>query len=889
MIAMGDEGMTELTSTADGRCGGCPSTAAAEAPEASLGAPHGPATGGSAPAPDGASCFHCERALEGLTPVELTVDERCYAFCGDACRSAAQTILSRGLARFYEHRRMPPASGDGAGTGRDGHGQTDYAVYDREAAVERYTRPVGEHTREASLAVGGVHCAACSWLIEQAVAPLPGVDHISVNPATGRTLITLDTRKARLGMVLQAIASLGYTPQPVASGEEMTPELRERRTAIGRLAVAGLGMMQVMMYSAAQYMGAFQGIDPAIDRLFGLVSLLVATPVVFYSGQTFFRSALQGLRRGIAGMDVSVALAIAAAYGWSVWVMLGPDGLVPPGAHTYFDSVVMLIFLLLLGRFVEMSVRHHAGQRTDALARLLPSAVTRLDEAGREEIVDRHELRVGDRVRVLAGDAVPVDGTVERGGGDVDESMLTGEAAARHRACGDDAFGGTVLLRGSLVMRVTAVGGDTALSRIERLMDRAQAERPPLAGLADRIARYFVLALVVIASLVGAVWWQIDPARAFPVVLAVLVVTCPCALSLATPAALAAATTAFARRGMLVTRTSAIEALARVDTLVFDKTGTLTRAEPSLASVVPVAAGLDEDRCLAMAGALERHSRHPLARAFDGASGAVGEAQDVETVAGQGVAGTVDGRRLRIGQPSWAAPGARLPPELARADREASRSVVALGDGETLLALFTIADGLRDDAGDAVSALRDTLGVVPVIASGDGPGPVQAVADRLGIGDAHARQRPEDKLALLDRLRGEARRVGMIGDGINDAPVLAGADVSVAIAGGADLARVSADMVLLGEGLAPLPAAVRHARRTLDVIRQNLWWAAGYNALALPLAASGIVTPWMAAIGMSASSLVVVLNALRLRGTEAAPAAGAAAPAGGDPIASVTP
>jgi Cu2+-exporting ATPase len=825
------------------------------------------------PATDASRCFHCEGALDPASPpLTLDFDARRYQLCSEPCRQAAQTILARGLGRFYDHRRSPAASDrssavpsrSAAGRGGCERGR-DHAVYDRQAALERYSRAVGEHAREVTLAVGGVHCAACSWLIEQAVAPLVGVRDISVNPATGRTLLTIDLRQTGLAPVLSAIEALGYDPQPLAVGEELTPQVRERRDAIGRLAVAGLGMMQVMMYSAAQYAGMFQGIDPAIYRLLGLVSLVVATPVVFYSGQVFFRSATQGLRRGIAGMDVPVALAIGAAYGWSVWVMLGPEAWVPAAAHTYFDSVVMLIFLLLLGRFVEMSVRHNAGQRTDALARLLPTSVVRIDANGDDEIIDRHEVAVGDRLRVLAGDALPADGVIEEGRGEVDESMLTGESAARARAPGEQVLGGTVLLGGSVVVRVTAVGTETALARIERMMDRAQADRPPLAGLADRVARYFVLALVLVATAVGAVWWQIDPARAFPIVLAVLVVTCPCALSLATPAALAAATTAFAREGLLVTRTAAVESLARIDTLVFDKTGTLTRAEPSIIDVTVLREGVSTERATELAAALERHSRHPLAEAFAG-RGDGARAVDVTTEVGCGLEGTVDGRRLRIGQGDWVAPDASMPSACDDSQPLAAQTRIALGDEDGLIAVFTLDDGLRDDAPATMDELRDQRpGLHLAIASGDGEGPVRAVADRLGIRDAEARRRPEHKLALLRRLRGEGHRVGMVGDGINDAPVLAGADVSIAIASGTDLARVSADMVLLGSGLTPIATGVRHARKTVRVIRQNLLWAAGYNALALPLAASGLVTPWMAAIGMSASSLVVVLNAMRLR------------------------
>jgi Cu2+-exporting ATPase len=395
------------------------------------------------------------------------------------------------------------------------------------------------------------------------------------------------------------------------------------------------------------------------------------------------------------------------------------------------------------------------------------------------------------------------------------------------------------------------------------------------------VARWFVLALILIAAGVGFAWWQIEPARMLPVVLSVLVVTCPCALSLATPAALAAATAALSRSGLLITRTATVENLARADAAVFDKTGTLSLGEPVLRAVSRVpgraAAADDDEQVLALAAALEGHSRHPLAAAFAPWQGRR-EATDVDGEVGRGIEGTVDGRRLRMGRLDYvaalagaetpeavAAWGACLPAAPAAADGPGDAGIeIYLGDGDGALARFVLEDALRPDAAATVQALCDR-GVEALISSGDGEGPVRRTAARVGVADARWRQRPQDKLALIRSLQGQGRVVAMVGDGINDAPVLAGADVSVALPGGADLARVSADMVLLGERLQPLAQAVDHARRTVAIIRQNLLWAVAYNVIALPLAAGGLIAPWMAAIGMSLSSLVVVGNALRLR------------------------
>ncbi|MEO0424380.1 MAG: cation-translocating P-type ATPase [Pseudomonadota bacterium] len=747
-----------------------------------------------------------------------------------------------------------------------------FVLYDRPEVAERYYAQVGDDACEVRLDLQDVHCASCVWRIEQRLETLHGIARVDVTPLSGRAVIALRPTVLGLGDLLRALDELGFAPTVVApDAPNVDPALRERRMALARLGVAGLGMMQVMMYSLGQYLGAFQGIDPAIDRLLGLVSLLVATPVVLFAGQPFFDSAWRGLRRGAPGMDVPVALAIGLAFTWSVWIMLGPSALVPAAAHTYFDSVVMLIFLLLLGRYVEMGVRHRAGERREALARLLPDAVTLIHPDGTESPLERAALRVGDRVRVRPGEAIPADGAVVAGGGEVDEAMLTGESVPQMRAPGSTVFGGTGLLNGSVDIEVRAVGEQATLARIERLMDKAEAERPPLASLADRVARHFVMALLAIAVVVGAVWWHIDPARVLPVVLSVLVVTCPCALSLATPAALAAATSALASRGLLVTRTSAIESLAQVDTVIFDKTGTLTRATPALQQVVRIDdAFASDEEALTLAAALEAHSAHPLAEPFrrwrDGR-----QSDEVRSVVGAGVEARVDGRLLRIGRADFvSALTPQLPmPSLQGELEHPGGTQIWLGDEAGARACFVLTDAVREDAGELVRALEDRY-LAPMIASGDGAGAVESVARGLAVGQVYSRMSPKDKLGLVQRLQGEGKRTLMVGDGINDAPVLAGADVSVALASGTDLAQVSADMVLLGDALTPLAQAVDHARRTVRLIRQNLSWAILYNLTALPLAAMGLVPPWLAAIGMSLSSLVVVGNALRLRRLPAA-------------------
>lgn len=801
------------------------------------------------------ACYHCGEPLPPGPARTVTVAGRPQSVCCAGCAAVAGLIAGAGLSDFYRFRSAPaPRPAD---TPAD-----DWAAWDAAEAQAGIVRRRADGSQEAVLLLEGLRCAACGWLVEHLLRREPGVREVSVNPATARALVAWDGQRTRLSELLRRLDSLGYRPHPLTPGERTPAALRERRAALRRLAVAGFGMMQVMMYAVGLYAGAIHsGMDPAIETLLRWVSALVATPVALYAGWPFFRGAWRDLQARRPGMDVPVALAVGGAYLASLWHTVQGQG------EVYFDSVTMFVFFLTLARFLELTARQRAAQASTALGRLLPATALRLGADG-EARVPLAALRVGDRIRVRPGEAVPADGRIVAGQSHLDESLLTGEPLPRHRGPGDEVVGGSSNAGAALEVEVTRIGADTVLSSVMRLLERAQAERPRAARLADRIARHFVLAVLAVAGVTAAVWWQLAPERAFEVTLAVLVITCPCALSLATPSALVAATRGLARHGLLVARPDAVERLAGVRALVFDKTGTLTRGRITLTGVTPLG-GLAAASCRALAARLEAEAGHPLARAFDGEPRATGVSA-IESVPGAGVEARWQGRHLRLGRPDWVAAlsGATPPPATAAASTE-----ILLGSDEGLLAAFTLQDQPRPEAPEALAALR-AAGLELGIASGDAAGPVGAVARRLGITDWHAGLTPGDKLALLERRRGRGG-VAMVGDGVNDAPVLAGADVSIAMGGGAAMAHASADLLLVGEHLGGLAEGIRLARRTRRVIGQNLAWAAGYNALALPLAALGQVPPWAAAIGMSASSLLVVLNAMRL--ARARPAAEPAA------------
>jgi Cu2+-exporting ATPase len=809
------------------------------------------------------TCFHCGLPVPPGSRYPVEIDGVTRNMCCPGCQAVAQAIVDGGLIDFYRHRTGTSATARNLIPDE----LEALSIYDQPEVQRSFVRDESDdstHIKQAALILEGIVCAACIWLNERHVNALPGVIEFRVNYSTHRASVKWDDAMIHLSDILRAIAAIGYIAHPFDPGRQEQLYKKERHQALKRLAVAGLGAMQVMMLAVAMYAGDYYGMESHMQIFFRWVSLVIATPVVFYSARPFFQGAWRDIRRRQLGMDVPVALAVGGAYLASCWATISHSG------EVYFDSVTMFTFFLLAGRYLEMAARHRAGQATEELVKMLPAMATRLTPQG-GEVVAVAELRPGDRVRIKPGDSIPADGRVVEGRSSVDESLLTGESLPLTRGVGERLVGGSVNVESPLVMAVEKVGEDTVLAAIQRLLNRAQSEKPRLASMADRVAGWFVGVILLLAALTGWWWQQHDPAQAGWIVLSMLVVTCPCALSLATPAALTAATGSLTRMGVLTTRGHALETLARATHIVLDKTGTLTVGRLVLEKV-NVLGVRDEASCLQIAAALEQVSEHPVGRALAKQDCGGLQVEDANAVPGLGVEGLVDGIRFRIGRPDYVA---ALSGTLVEPGDEATQTEVVLGDERGLLARFALGDALRPGAEAAIAELRQ-LGLSPMLYSGDSLEVVARVANQLGIADFSARMRPDDKLQSLKTLQARGAVVAMVGDGVNDAPVLAGAQISLAMGSGTQLAQATADMVLLSEDLRHIPEAVRMARATLRVIRQNLGWAVIYNMVALPLAAAGFVAPWLAAIGMSASSLLVVLNALRLNkpytATQARPA-----------------
>lgn len=790
-------------------------------------------------------CWHCGEPLPAADVPQARVAGVTHAVCCEGCRAAAEWIDQLGLADYYRLRSAPaPRAPETLEASRTSE------AWARPELERHVVRELGDDRREAVLLIDGLRCAACVWLIERALGALPGVASVQVNATARRARITWSPAQCSLVQVLAALMRAGYRPLPLDTAALDDSRRREQRTALKQLVVAGFGAMQAMMYASGLYFGAFEGLDATTRDLLRWLGLLVATPVVFYSARPFFAGALRTLRARRLGMDVPVAIAIALIYAASVYE--ASRG----GTEVYFDSVSMFVFFLLTGRYLEMRARHRAGDLTDALARLTPTFADRIRADGTLERVGAIELARGDVVLIAAGGSVPADGVLESDRCRVDEALVSGESAPVTKRRGESLVAGSVLAEGPAQMRVERVGADTVLAGIVALVTRAATERPRLAAAGERAAAGFVARVLTLAALTAIGWSLVDPSRAFTATLAVLVVSCPCAFALAVPAAITRALGVLARHGVLVVRPDAIEGLANATHIVFDKTGTLT--EPQLALERVDATTTDRPQALALAAALARGSRHPasvaIARAID-ADTILPAVQAPRTEPGGGLEGIVEGRRLRLGRADFALARDRVPAELADA--------VVLADAAGPIAAFRLSERLRADARATVDALV-VDGLIPAIASGDSADKVAAAAARLGIAHWRARLRPADKLAQLAELRAAGARVIAVGDGINDAPVLAGADVSVALASGAELAQAASDIVLVGERLGALAEARGIARQTLTILRQNQRWALVYNLSVVPLGALGFVPPWLAALGMSASSLLVVLNALRI-------------------------
>ncbi len=796
----------------------------------------------------GAECFHCGDRIGPGALVLGELDGRTRAFCCHGCRLVAETIEGAGLNNFYRQRAAPAPKPDAEDLAAYS------ATYDHPAVENRYVRDLEGDDKEVFLLLQGVNCAACVWLIEQYVARLPGVRSADVNYTTRQARVRWDGKALRLGRLLAHIAGLGYRPVPTLPGAERELLEAEKKGLLRRLGVAAALGMQVMILAVALYTGQWWGIEPQFAAFFRWTSLVLTLPVLVYAGQPFFVGAARDLRLWRLTMDVPISLGLGAAFAASVWATV-------TGGDVYFDTVVMFVFFLLVARYVELVARTRASDAVHSGQALIPDRAYRVQAGGGGAPVPVVTLEPGDTILVRSGEVVPADGVIIQGSSSLDESLLTGESTPVTRETGSRVVAGSMNLEQPLTVRVTATGANTVVSGIRRLLNEAQFAKPMMMRQVDRVARWFVGGVLIVAVAVAAVWLSVDPDRALAATIAVLIVSCPCALALATPAVTAAAVGAALKRGVLVVNSRAFETLTRTTRYFFDKTGTLTRGRFDLVSV-DQRADLSARECLRIAAALEQYAHHPLAAAFaERVDSRLPTVDAPEVVTGRGVSGTIDGHRYAIGKPEFANPGGTVP---GAGNPDDGGTVVVLARESEPVAVFGFRDRPRPGAREILEDLKRRGNDVHML-TGDRRAVAEHIGRLLGIAAIHAGLTPQQKLARVQHANRAGEVTVMVGDGVNDAPVIGGAHVSLALGNQVDLASTAADIVVLNQDLGAIEYLLGLSTRVVRIMRQNFAWAISYNAIAIPAAALSMVPPWLAAIGMSASSLVVVLNALRAR------------------------
>ncbi|MBC8211294.1 MAG: cadmium-translocating P-type ATPase [Gammaproteobacteria bacterium] len=794
-------------------------------------------------------CFHCGLPLKGSELV-VEIDQQLQPMCCTGCQAVADAIVRSGNTSYYRFRE------DKSATGKDLVPEflNKIKVYDHPAVQQQFVHSSSAHVKQVSLIIEGIVCAACIWLNEQYLRQLPGIISVNINYSTHRAHVEWDDERLRLSEILAAISSIGYLAHPYDPATQQQLYENQRKQLIRQIGIAGLFGMQIMIFAVALYGGDWWGISESFRSFFRVLSLLLSTPIMLYSARPFFRGAWMDLKHRRAGMDVPVTLGLTLAFSASCYNTWTGE------SDVYFDSVAMFVFLLLSVRLFELSARKKAAEKIETLTNLTPAMSNRLNPDGSIDVVPTVELTLADTILVKPGETIPTDGVLLSEQALVDEALLTGEQHAVTKQAGDILIGGSFNLEQPIQLQVHQLGQDTVLSGIKRLIEQAQGFKPNIAQLADRVASIFVSVLLLLVVVAGIVWWQIDPTRVLPVLVATLVVTCPCALSLATPASLSAAIGALTRDGMLVAKSRALEVMPLIDTVIFDKTGTLTSGVLSLQQQFDSVTS-ESATHRRIAHSLELHSEHPIARALVDHTLKPFSVKNLQNKVGNGIQGEIDGVTYYIGNAGFIAGIASLPETVQFAP---DLQVVHLVRESQWLASFCFSDPLKSDALLTVQQLT-RRGIDVRILSGDRQSYVASIAGQLGIEHFDAEQLPGDKLQKVKQLQLQGHKVAMVGDGINDAPVLAAADLSISLSVGTDLARAASDMIINGGQLAPIVASIGITTKMMRIIRQNFFWAIGYNLVAVPFSMAGLVPPWLAAIGMSLSSLIVVLNALRLR------------------------
>ncbi|GAA6173700.1 heavy metal translocating P-type ATPase [Colwellia sp. KU-HH00111] len=813
------------------------------------------------------TCFHCDQPIPQGINLTVTINHKKQAMCCIGCQAVAQTIVDNNLTQYYLYRTEPAQKGlelvpEQLTTQLKKNKLLDQAALQSEFIYQDHG------VKEAILTVDGISCAACAWLIEMQLTKLTGLVSISVNATTQRATVKWQDDVIKLSAILNAIEQIGYQALPFKANEIEQRNKVMGKVFIKRLGISGILMMQIMMIAIGLYFGAFSGMAEHNKYYLRWVSFILAIPIVSYGAYPFYVGAINTLKIKRLSMDVPVSIAIILAFSASAWATVTAQG------EVYFESVSMFTFLLLIGKFLEFRARSHAAQVSANLLKLMPMTATKIarvndtqskinNEASKELLVAAKQLVAGDLVLIKPGEVIPADGLIISGSSQINEAMLTGEQTPVNKATDDTVFAGTINSDGNLTVQVTQPSNQSFLSQLIRLSEQSQAHKPKLAQFSDTVAQFFV-AIILVTAIATAIYWQQHlPEEAFWITLSVLVATCPCALSLATPTALTCATTRLNNEGIMIKSAHVMETMPNIECYAFDKTGTLTTGEFTLAKVDIInhaehINSYSTAQVLAIAAALESYSEHPLAKPFAQYRDFSLPINTVKVLSGRGVIGTVNGQCYKIGKASWllnAKAQVKQPEYL-----NASCLLVA---EDKIIAAFYLVDKIRSDGHSLLEQLNKSHRTIML--SGDNQYACEKLAKQLSIPQCYANLSAKDKMTVLQQQQSEqGATVAMVGDGVNDSPVFGAAHVSIAMGCGTDIAKSGADVILLNNKLSSILTLANIAAKTKRIIFQNYLWAFGYNAIVLPLAVSGFITPYLAVIGMSASSILVITNSLRL-------------------------
>lgn len=819
-------------------------------------------------------CFHCGLPNEEKQEYRVVINDITHYMCCPGCQAVAQAIVDNGLVNYYEFRTEPAARGDSALSNT----MAQLSVYDEPDLQEEFVFEQGKH-KQIQLTVEGITCAACGWLIEKQLAKLTGIKQVSVNVSARRALILWQPEQVKLSEILSRLKSIGYESLPFQPDTHEASYKKEHKAFLKKLGLAGIMTMQVMMLAMGQYFDIFGNIDDDAISYFNAVSLLLTTPVVLYSGSVFYISALKAVQAKTVNMDVPVTIAIVATYIAGVLAVNKNTG------EVYFESICMFVFFLLISRFLEHRSRHRASLISSNMLKLIPVTANRLENSIWKSVLAK-QLVKDDMVIVKPGESVPVDGYITEGKSLFDESMLTGEFEPVTKSVGDKVYAGSLNQQGSIVLKVSVSVKHAMMNQILRLQESALANKPKVAAVADKLSRFFVIVVLTVALATYCFWHYQGSEHAFWITISVLVATCPCALGLATPSALTCAMAKLNQLGILLKRADALEQITGISDIVFDKTGTLTKGEFSiqqkwinetfsyeLCDLYGLPHASNEALVMHLASIIETRSEHPIARAFVGAclnKSCLNQEEwqvlndlsvkHLNIEIGKGVSAQIEDYQCHIGSQKFIQVQLGTALNLNDIKKLEGANVVFAID-QRILASFWITDTLTDDIAETLKQLK---AFKITILSGDTQANAEIIAKQLGINNVVGDCSPAQKLTYVKSLQKMNAKTLMLGDGINDAPVLAAADVSIAVGNASDLAKNAADVVLLNPKLSMLSHLIKMAFDTKRKIKQNIAWALGYNILVIPFAVTGLLTPWQAALGMSLSSIIVVYNSTRL-------------------------